>query len=126
MIEKLSERILSINKNRVLIGVPSNPEIQYYLSADLQQGGENQETMLITFFDSLMHTGGGAITLKVVNDDNTFDVCGICVKSNGEWFAVPKEEMQNAYTTCNECDEPIHLPDNINIVDFNVLCHVTN
>lgn len=118
----LVNKILGIDKTRVLIGVPSNPQIKHFINTDLEKGSEKQEERLIIFLDALMQTGGGAITLKIVNDDNSCEVCGIMLKSNGEWFTVSKEEMQNFYTTVNPDGEPVTLPDNVRIVDFNMLC----
>lgn len=80
----LVNKILGIEKNRVLIGVPSNPQIKHFINTDLEKGSEKQEERLIIFLDALMQTGGGAITLKIVNDDNSCEVCGIMIKSNGE------------------------------------------
>ena len=118
----LVNKILGINKTRVLIGVPSNPRIKHFISADLEKGSEKQKERLIVFLNALMQTGGGAITLKICNEDNTFDVCGIILKFNGEWFAISKDEMQNTYTTVNPDGEPVEMPENIRIVDFNMLC----
>ena len=118
----LVNKILGIDKTRVLIGVPSNPQIKHFINTDLEKGSEKQEERLIIFLDALTQTGGGAITLKIVNDDNSCEVCGIMIKSNGEWFTVSKEEMQNSYTMVNPDGEPVTLPDNVRIVDFNMLC----
>ena len=92
-LNNLVNMILGIDKTRVLIGVPSNPQIKHFINTDLEKGSENQKERLIVFLNALMQTGGGAITLKICNEDNTFDVCGIMLKFNGEWFITLKAEL---------------------------------
>ena len=121
-LNNLINKILGIDKTRVLIGVPSNPKAKHFINTDLEKGSEKQKERLIVFLNALMQTGGGAITLKIVNEDDTFDVCGIMLKFNGEWFAVSKEEMQESYTMVNPDGEPVTLPANVRIVDFNMIC----
>ena len=121
-LNNLVNMILNIDKTRVLIGVPSNPKIKHFITTDLEKGSEKQKERLIVFLNALMQTGGGAITLKIFNEDNTFDVCGIMLKFNGEWFAVTKEEMQESFITVNPEGESVNIPGNIRIVDFNFLC----
>lgn len=123
-LNNLVNKILCIDKTRVLIGVPSNPKIKHFINTDLEKGSENQKERLIVFLNALMQTGGGAITLKIVNEDNTFDVSGIILKFNGEWFAVTKEEMQESFTMVNPDGEPVEMPENIRIVDFIELANI--
>lgn len=123
-LNNLVNKILGIDKTRVLIGVPSNPKIKHFINTDLEKGSEKQKERLIVFLNALMQTGGGAITLKIVNEDNTFDVSGIMLKFNGEWFAVTKEEMKESFTTVNPDGEPVEMPENIRIVDFNEIMEV--
>ena len=128
-IKNLVNTIYNVDKNFALVAVPSDKKIDNYLEIGFKKGFKTfplieqieRRNKLSIFFKSFVKMGGGGVTLKIQSEDNTFDVFGLFVKSNGECMTVPMEEMTKAYTTCNECGEPVPLPENILIRDWEYL-----
>lgn len=128
-VKNLVNTIYNVDMNFVLVAVPSDKKIDNYLEIGFKKGFKTlplieqieRRNKLSIFFKSFVKMGGGGVTFKISNEDDTFDVFGFFVKSNGEWFAVPKDEMTKAYTTCNENGEPVPLPENIHIRDWEYL-----
>lgn len=131
-VKDLVNTIYNVDKNFVLVAVPSDTKIDKYLEIGFKKGFRKlpfieqckRRDNLSAFFKTFMKMGGGGVTLKIQNENDTFDVFGFFVKSNGESLDVPKDELTKAYTTCNENGEPAPLPENIHIRDWEYLIKI--
>ena len=112
------EKISSISKNRILTGVLYSNNTQC-VELKLPENEKQSKERLTAFLESLLSYGGGVVTVRIDTDNEHSDVSALCIKSSGEWFPVPKDNLIKAYTTCSECGEETPIPENITVKDFN-------